>query len=235
MQTKNIIYFSFVFTLVLALSSFASFRNKRLKINELEIKFTSEESNFLTKDIVNKLLIQKEDSLFYKQKEVLALNYIEDVIESNPYVNTAEVFILPQGKMVVEIDERVPLFRVIGDTTFYVDSEGFQMPTSSQYSPLVPIYYGILNENKMSETIQFVLKIMNDPFLSKEFIHIENQPRGYVLGLRSFSFDVVWGSSSSFNEKLAKLKHICAYVQQHSKSTEFSEINLMFNKQIVAH
>lgn len=234
MMLRDKLYFGMIMGMLLGLSIFALIRNKKVKINDLKITIKQDEELFLTKEIVNKLLIQKEDSLFYKQKETIDLNSIEQYIENYPYVNLAEIFILPNGQMNVEVEEREALFRVIDKKSYYVDNLGRKMPLSDRYTPLVPLFYGAIAEQEMKQTIQFIKRIKSDSYLANEVIHFEYRKGNYVLGLRSFDFDVIWGSNHAFEEKQKKLKHMCAYVHQQGDTTAFSEINLTFSNQIVA-
>ena len=72
-----------------------------------------------------------------------------------------------------------------------------------------------------------------DKILGKELVHLRMEEQNVVLGLRSFSFDVVWGAFSQNTTKLEKLKRFCAYMQAHPDKS-IDRIDLRFDRQVVA-
>ena len=118
--------------------SFAGTRSKQRKISDIEIIFNGGDARFLSVDIVNKLLIQSNDSLFFQQKDMVALKEIEQQLLRYPVIKTAQLYTVPQGKLYVEIDERDPMVRVQGERAYYVDEFGVEIPLSNRYSARVP-------------------------------------------------------------------------------------------------
>ena len=118
--------------------AFAKTRSKQRKISDIEIIFNGGDARFLTPDIVNKLLIQSEDSLFFQQKDMVALKEIEVQFVEYPVIKTAQLYAVPQGKLYAEIDERRPMVRVQGERAYYVDEFGVEIPLESLLVPECP-------------------------------------------------------------------------------------------------
>lgn len=222
-----------VIFLVLGCFSFAEIRSKRHKISDIEIEFRGEGARFLSVEIVNKLLIQSQDSLFFQQKDMVALNEIELQLLDHPMIKTAELYTVPQGKLYVEIDERDPIVRVQGARAYYVDEFGVEIPLSNRYSARVPLFYGELKSDKKQEMIQLLSKLTTESFFKEELVDIHLEAEGFVLGLRNFPFEVFWGKNTSFSEKTEKLKRFCAYTNQNQEK-KFNRIDLSYTRQVVA-
>ena len=213
--------------------SFAGIRSKQRKISDIEIIFNGGDARFLSVDIVNKLLIQSNDSLFFQQKDMVALKEIEQQLLRYPVIKTAQLYTVPQGKLYVEIDERDPIVRVQGARAYYVDEFGVEIPLSNRYSARVPLFYGELKSDKKQEMIQLLSKLTTESFFKEELVDIHLEAEGFVLGLRNFPFEVFWGKNTSFSEKTENLKRFCAYTNQNQEK-KFNRIDLSYTRQVVA-
>ena len=183
--------------------------------------------------MVNKLLIQSEDSLFFQQKDMVALRDIEFGLLNNPVIKTAEIYAVPEGKLYVEIEERRPLVRVQGEHSFYVDEFGVELPLSSIYSARVPLFYGEITTENKYKLVQLLSNLNADLFFKEELVDIQLEGESFVLSLRNYPFKVIWGNVSQNVEKRTKLKRFCAYANLN-KQNKFNRIDLRFSKQVVA-
>ena len=89
----NIFKFIFLVGIIATLYSFSNNRNTVRKLTKIDIEFIDENSPFITLDAVNKLLIQKYDSLSSIDKETLVLNKMEARLLENPMIKNAEVYV----------------------------------------------------------------------------------------------------------------------------------------------
>jgi len=131
MKTTNILFLVFVSLFLFGMSGFALFKSNDSKISSLEVLFSENSGLFLSTEIVNKMLIQTEDSLFFQQKDVVALKLMEQKLLAHPMIKNVQLYTIPQGELFVEIEERTPVLRVIGETSFYIDNTGAKMPLST--------------------------------------------------------------------------------------------------------
>jgi cell division protein FtsQ len=224
----------FVSILILALVSFSQFRNGQRTIQGIEVVFDENRHDFLDVETVNKMLIQNESLSSIGVKDTLALSSIEAGIESYAVVRNAEVFTSPSRVLTVSVEERIPVLRVIGNETYYVDGEAVKVPLSDHYTAHVPLFFGSPDEDQIEALIGFMKKVNRDDFLSKEIIQINNQEGGYFFKIRSYDFVVEWGDFKSFEEKLVKLKTLCKYLESVEEKPDFTRINLKYNQQVIA-
>ena len=224
----------FVSILILALVSFSQFRNGQRTIQGIEVVFDENRHDFLDVETVNKMLIQNESLSSIGVKDTLALSSVEAGVESYAVVRNAEVFTSPSRVLTVSIEERIPVLRVIGNETYYVDVEAVKVPLSDHYTAHVPLFFGSPDEDQIEALIGFMKKVNRDDFLSKEIIQINNQEGGYFFKIRSYDFVVEWGDFKSFEEKLVKLKTLCKYLESVEEKPDFTRINLKYNQQVIA-
>ena len=233
MDRSNIYYLSLILVLLTGSIVLTQLRSKDHIINTVEIIFKEENARFLSKEIVNKLLIQSNDSLFFQQKDMVALNKVEQQFINHPVIKNAELYAVPQGKLYIEIEERLPIVRIQSDTSFYLDEAVQKIPLSERFTAKVPLFYGELNEENMHALVQLISRLSSDTFLADEVIDYQWENNAFIIGLRSYPFEVVWGQNDAFDQKVEKLKRFCAYVMENKDKT-FNRINLTYENQVVA-
>ena len=127
--------------LVLCLA-FANEARKALLCPGLVISIdTTGNHEFVTeKDIIN-IINNEFDSIIGNQLSTIDINKIESILNNNPFIKKADVYLTINGKVGINIIQRTPLFRIIGygSFSFYYDEDGYMMPLSSEYSARVPL------------------------------------------------------------------------------------------------
>lgn len=88
------------------LFAFATERNSKRKIHEPIIEFVGQNAPYVSAQTVSKLLIQNEQSVTDKPKETLDLNQLETALNSNPMIKSAQVFMLVDGTLKAEIEQK---------------------------------------------------------------------------------------------------------------------------------
>ncbi|MDG2073584.1 MAG: cell division protein FtsQ, partial [Polaribacter sp.] len=97
---KKAITYLFSLLLIASLAflySFSSVKNLSKKIKKINIEFTEGNNDFLTQEMVNKLLIQNRGALKNQPKSVIDLQELEQTVLLNPYVENATVFYTIDG------------------------------------------------------------------------------------------------------------------------------------------
>ena len=233
MKRSKILHLLFMLAMLVGSVVLTKIRSNNILTSELVVNFKGKGARFLDVEIVNKLLIQSNDSLFFQQKDMVALNKVEQQFLDHPVVKSAELFTVPEGKLHIEIEERLPIVRIQADNSFYLDEVGKVIPLSDRFTAKVPLFYGELKEENMQALVQLISKLSSDAFLAAEVIDFQWQNSAFVLGLRSYPFEVVWGEDIAFEHKVEKLKRFCAFTLEN-KDKKFNRINLTYDKQVVA-
>lgn len=207
------------------------------KLN-VDIKPLADKTNYVTEDMIVKFLNinglnpekkQNPDSYSYK---------IRDLIENNFAVKKAECYFNTKNKIFyVNITQRTPFFKVVGNRTYYVEDNDKRniFTTVADYNADVPIVTGIFTDSIAQKDIfDFVKFLKNDKFLSKNIknIYITN---GFVkLTTPDKKQTIILGKlkdrSSDYKTKLERFKKFSEKVDDWKN---FTEIDLRFDKQVV--
>ncbi len=219
---------------VMGLYAFSNHRSQQKKVNGINIEFVGDQNIYITQDAVNKLLIQNYGSLTNVPKEKLVLNTMEEVIEANEMVKSAQVYLTVDGQLTSKILQRKPIGRIQGSSKFYLDDEGKRMPLSKSHSARVPIITGKIT-GKSLEDVYEILKFINaDDFLRKNVIGIHiAEEENYQLKFRMEHFVVQLGNIENLESKFKKFKAFYSKANKDRTLNEYAMVNLEFNNQVV--
>lgn len=235
-------YISYITTILLIIGvvflyGFASERNSKKKMQQIDVVFENGENLFITYDMVNKLLIQSLGNQENQSLESLLLNNLEKAVESNPMIQNAEVFYTLQGNLGAIITQKTPVLRVVNESeSFYLDVFGKKMPLSGNYSSRVPIIADLDLKDVGEDLTMLANKIKNDPFLEKQIIGIKQKKgeiKQFELYTRVGGQTIVFGSMQNFEQKKSKLKAFYQDAITNNTLEKYDTINLSFNNQIV--
>lgn len=230
----NDIKMIFLLGLVAFLYAFASVRNAQRPISKPHIQFVGENSLFISKETVSKLLIQNFKPLKNVPKETLDLNLLENTLRSNSMIKKAEVYLTINGVLNARIEQKTPIARVSTKASYYIDDDGFYMPLSSNYSARVPLVTGIVQENNLTNVYTVAQKINNDEFLKKNVIEIhQDDDEKLYLKLRQCSFLVHLGSINFLVKKISNLKAFYQKSLKEQTLKSYSKIDLQFENQVI--
>jgi len=232
MNKEKVILF-FVIIGIISLVVFSNIKNSSRKNIEFIISFNKNESRFLNDSLVNKLLIQNMQLYKNESNLTIDLKEIEDFLEIQPEILNAEVFLLTNGKLKIEISERKPIIR-IQERGFYLDKNGEKIPLSKNYVYKVPIFSNSF-KNKNIDQIIYLTKIMSsDSFFRNEFSEMWIEDNKFYMRFRNFDFNILWGTNTKINNKSKNLLAFCAYSQLDSLNPSPKRIDLSIENQIVA-
>lgn len=224
--------------LIIFLYGFASHRNVNKKNDDIKVVFENGDNLFINYDMVNKLLIQSYDPTDNQTKENINLNKLEQIVQSNEMIENAEVFLTIEGDLGIIIRQRTPVLRVANSKgSYYYDRLGEKMPLSDNYSARVPITSSELNFDNCSDIIYLSNRIVNDDFLKKQIIginQIENDGvYQFELKTRFGNQDIIFGEMKNVDEKIKKLKVFYQKAIADNTLEKYRTINLKFNNQVV--
>ena len=220
--------------LVVFLFAFSSIRNSERKVTVPEIKFIGEDNLFITNETVSKLLIQNQQSVTNKPKEIIDLNGLENALTSNPMIKEAQVFIDVEGKITAEIEQKKPIARVSTNASFYVDDMGSYMPLSTNYTARVPLITGTVYKNQLANVFAIASKVQQDDFLKKHVVEIhQNDDKSIDLKFRLNDFTIQLGSLKALDKKINNLKAFYQKAMKDQTLDNYSVVNLKFDNQVI--
>ena len=216
------------------LFAFASNRNSKRKVHEPIIEFIGQNAPYISAQTVSKLLIQNEQSVTDKPKETLDLNQLEAALNSNPMIKSAQVFMLVDGTLKVEIEQKEPIARVSTHESYYIDNQGKFMPLSKNHSARVPFVTGNIKKDDLTNVFTVANKVYYDDFLRKNVVQInQNEDKTVWLKFRGCNFVVELGKTKQLDKKINNLKAFYNKALKNNLLNSYSKVNLKFDNQVV--
>ena len=216
------------------LYAFADNRNTNRKILNPDIQFSDGENLFITRTMVNKLLIQNNDSIKNIAKDALDLKDLESALNKNKMIQHAEVYLTINGQLGAKIKQRTPIARIKKNADYYLDIEGRTMPLSKVFSARVPLVTGEIDKKQLKNIYAVAKYVYKDIFLKEHVVTIHQDKNNNIeLKLRKNNFVVFLGDSSKIEKKINNLK---AFYQKGLKDNilqHYKKIDLKFDNQVV--
>ncbi|MBC3757166.1 hypothetical protein H7U19_02035 [Hyunsoonleella sp. SJ7] len=220
--------------LVVGLFAFSSVRNEERIISKPEVSFLGGDNLFITQETVSKLLIQNQEGVKNVPKETLDLNTLENALNSNPMIKSAEVYVAVNGTLKAEIKQKRPLARVSTNASYYIDDEGQYMPLSPNYTARVPLVTGYVEKNNLKHIYTVAKKIEDDQFLKHHVVEIHQSLNGNMaLRLRKCKFMVNLGDLTFLEKKISNFKAFYKKSLKENTLDAYSKVNLQFENQVV--
>jgi len=175
------------------------------------------------------------------------LGIIRSRVMQNPYFRDASVVRDLPDRVLVRVDERVPVAMLIAGRTFYLDAEGMVMPAiRSEYAFDLPVITGVASVQEcrpgkkiahpaLREALQIVLasqKLGNS--VSRRISEIHLQPNGdLVLYTAEFGIPVLFGRGNIV-DKLTILEGFWTGVVSSRGGQSLRTVDVRFTDQVVA-
>jgi len=230
----NFIKLSSLLLVVMGLYAFSNHRNMQKNVDGINIEFQGDQNLYITQGAVNKLLIQNYGPLNNVPKEKLVLNTMEEVIEANEMVKSAQVYLTVNGELTSKITQRKPIGRIEGSSKYYLDDDGKSMPLSRSHSARVPIITGNITGKSLEDVYEILKFINKDDFLRKNVIGIHiAEEENYQLKFRMEHFVVNLGSIDNLDGKFKKFKAFYSKADKDKTLNHYAMVNLEFNNQVV--
>lgn len=230
----NLIKGIVIAAIVIFLYAFSANRNAVRFIENPEVKFLEREQDFITRAMVNKLLIQNNDSVTNVRKEQLDLDILEERLRANEMIQDAEVYLSVNGTLGAKIKQRTPIARIATKNSYYIDSEGKAMPLSTVSAARVPFVEGKVDKKELENVYVLATYIAGDDFLKKNVISIiQNDNKTFCLKLRANDFVVLFGTIENIEKKVNNLKAFYKKAMKDKTLNDFAKVDLKFTNQVV--
>ena len=215
-------------------------------------------SGFVDEMEIKQIIQNKFGTLEGKSLSSINISMLEKIINTNPFIYDAEVFSTIDGKLNIEVKQRIPVLRVINykNETFYIDKEGVFMPSSEKFTARVPVANGFIYERETekkvkvynevesldtsfsrtkSEQLFHIISFANtNAFWNAEVQQLYVNASGDIEMIpRVGNHTVILGDDKNLDEKFTKL--LAFYHEGLNKKgwNKYSTINLKYKDQVV--
>ena len=211
-----------------------------------------EEDVFIEEAEVEGLIKGVYRNIFLHNINQVSTDTLEYLIKQNPYVRSANVYTTIQGELMVDVEQRQPIFRVeMAKGSFYVDNFGSFMPLSPAYVSRLVVVSGHLksvdiktvNEIKLGQEAEIadlasifhlVKYIRENPFLEAliEQIYVNRNHEIELIPKLGKQY-ILFGEAKQIEEKFSKLQLFYEQGMQINGWNAYKILNLKYKNQIV--
>ncbi|MCI2230183.1 cell division protein FtsQ [Polaribacter sp. MSW13] len=238
MRFKRILKYLLFVVLTISLGflyGFSSKRNFNKKVTNIVVEFEAGDNNFLSHSMVNKLLIQNNETIQNQAKSVINLYGLENNVLKNPYVEKASVFLTVDGTVKAIVKQRTPIARILNEKgSYYIDKQGVKVPLSDNHSARVLLVFGINNDKEINQIKPLISAILQDDFLKKEIVSVQKFGEDeYQFSVRSGGYKINFGKLTELDIKFKKLKAFYNKTFEDKTIQNYKTINLKYHNQVV--
>ena len=230
---NKMILAAFLFVGMVVLSVFMHQRNGLRSVVLDRIFWEESRPQFVAQDSVNKLLKLALHDSASALKSGLNLRNIEHTLNQNPWVEDAQTFVDIDGRVGVQITTKLPIVRIEGSNSYYLDASGEAFPLSKNQSVAVPVFYGNPTETQRPLLVDALGKISTDTFMLQHIVAYEWISEGLAMEPREESYQIVLGDTNRIGQKLHNYKAFYAKMRDSAVIKTYKKVNLSFHGQVV--
>ncbi|MGB1248888.1 MAG: cell division protein FtsQ/DivIB [Chitinophagales bacterium] len=214
--------------------------------HDIKVDIDSDESDlyFLEESDILKLLTDNGQEIVINQPMAkIDLSAIENRLKQNEFISNAEVYTNFEGLMMVDVEQKKPMYRVINNSgvSYYISESGTKMPLSTKFTPRLLVATGNIpvvddiNEDVINQDLTLLVDfIYADAFWDAMIgqIYVENGGE-FVLIPKIEGHTIQLGTIDDVEEKFKKLKLFYEQAIQYTAWEKYKTINLKYEGQIV--
>ena len=162
---------------------------------------------------------------------------IEEALRLSPYLESADIVKCMDGKLLIRVNQLVPVFRVFdGESSYYVNRAGKHMSASNYYHSDVPVVQGHFNRKYPSTRLLPLIDYVEGDSLLHSLVtmYIVRDTNNIILVPNISGHVINIGNTSELDNKFAKLKLFYKEVMPRRGWNTFDTISVKWNHQVVA-
>lgn len=160
---------------------------------------------------------------------------LEKSLLENPYVDSANVYLNLNGRIQVDLVQRVPAFRLRrGKKEMYVDRRGVEMPLHPTYAFDCMLVSGFVKPSEYPDLIRLIDEIYQDDFSRNYFVGIVKENNTFHLLTTQGFFKVELGALENIPFKIKGFKVFAEKHLSNQPLDKYRKISMKFDNQIVA-
>lgn len=247
--TKFIWLAGILISATILFSSIASKNSGMVDTLKINIQGDDEEHSLVNEKDIKQTIERKYgsglDGMAIRELDVKA---IETLVEENPFVENADVYIDARSKLCITVDQRKPILRIQDkfNSTYYIDKGLFKFPVSRHYTPRTLICTGNImpfdsasiasGKHILPQLAEVAKAIEKDPLIYSltEQIYVDSEDN-IILVPKIGNQKYILGNADKVEDKLDKLKIYLKMIVPKEGWTRHSYINLKFDGQIVCN
>jgi len=212
--------------------SLKRFGSQKITDNKISVKMNEKTPVYFIDENDIRNIVHKENPS--RNVGDLDIPALEMKINSLPAVDSANVYLNLNGKLNLDIKQRVPVFRLNKDgKDFYVDEKGIEFPISRSYSHPCMLVTGNVQPDEYQKLAELVEKIDKDDFSKKYFIGISKYKDDYNLLTSEGNYKVEIGDLDNIEFKVKGFKAFIEKYMVYQDPQKYNMISVKYQNQIV--
>jgi cell division protein FtsQ len=212
--------------------SLKRFSSQQITDNKISVKMNEKTPVYFVDEKDIREIVKKENP----SGKVGNLNIpsLEKKINALPAVDSANVYLNLNGKLNLDIRQRVPVFRLNKEgKDFYVDEKGIEFPISRTYSHPCMLVTGNVKPEEYQKLAELVEKIDKDDFSKKFFIGISKNKDSYSLLTSEGNYKVEIGDLENIDFKVKGFKTFVEKYLVYQDPQKYNMVSVKYQNQIV--
>ena len=239
----KIFMFILIAWLILTSLIFSYRKLSQVKCGKVVIIIPEDSPRFIDEEEITGIISKADAHLFEKQMNAINTEKIERDLEKVASIKNAEVYrritcdhLDFQGKLVVEVEQRIPVFRVMsGDDDYYIDREGVKVPVSRKFAMRTLVVTGSVKEQFAGERLLPLIRfIREDEFWKAQIQQINVEPDGDLELVPLVGDQLIeFGEPEGYREKFRNLRALYEQGFAETGWERYRKISLKYKNQIV--
>lgn len=198
------------------------------------------------RDVRQALLRTFGNTLEGTELALLEIERMERVLEEDPFVLDAEIYVDQKNVLHVTIIQREPLVRVLDNNggNYYLDNNGVKMPASKNFAARVLVATGNVapytpefqkkRKSTLKDLFYLTQTLLKDDFLASfiQQVHVNNANEFILVPLIGDQ-KIILGSTRKLDDKLNRLKIFYQQGMPYEGWRKYGTINLKYSGQVV--
>ena len=211
--------------------SLRKFNDKSMEKVAVNMVKTKQPVYFIDEKDIREIVIKSNPT---KRIGDINIPNLEKKLNQLPAVDSANVYLMLNGKLNLDIKQRVPAFRLNkGDRDFYVDEKGVEFPISKNYSFPCMLVTGDVKKSEYEKLAELVEKINHDEFSKKYFIGISKENGNYQLLTSEGNYKVEIGDLNNIDFKVKGFKTFVEKYLVYQQPEKYKKVSVKYDNQIV--
>ncbi len=228
----HIIFIIFI-SLKISVIIYVNFLNGSNVSSITSSNISADSYNFISNDSIFNILKASKlisDSILVKS---INLEKIESKLLEIPFIDEVSSFIDVQSNFSLQIQEKKPIID-LKDYDFYLSDKGERIPRTVNKKLNIKSFFGKIDSVLYRDLASLAKYINNDDFFFEHIKYFYADSTSFYFSVNDFSYKVELGNLSQYQTKLKKYKGFYGVKVNTESLKNFNNLNLNFNKQIVA-
>lgn len=193
-------------------------------------------SGFVSSDDIRRECLQRFGKLDNRSSNRVHINDIENMLNSMPQIESANVAIMGDGSLRMDIVPMQPVARVFdGSQSYYINRQGKRIPSSVQYHLDVPVVTGHFDrQHPATRLLPMLDYIKQHPDIDALISSVNSAPNGDIYLVPVIHGHTVnFGDTTAVADKFARLKAFYNKVMPSKGWDYYSEVSVKWRGQVV--